>query len=67
MKKLELNLKARSLFKCDIGLLDDYIVFTEKGADLTVNFKEMIEHPVIRLEKKRYLFNFRLYFRRCQA
>ena len=51
MKKLELNLKAKSFFKSDETLLDDYIVFTAKGADFTLNFTEMTERPVIRVEK----------------
>ena len=51
MKKLELNLKAKSIFGHNAELLNDYIDFSDNGTDLIVCYTKYSEKPVIQVEK----------------
>ena len=51
MKKLELNLKAKSILEHNTELFNEYIDFSDSGADLIVGFTELSEKPVIQVKK----------------
>ena len=52
MKKLKLNLKAKSFFENKTELLNNYIDFSDNGADFLVEFSELSDKPVIQVKKR---------------
>lgn len=52
MKKLKLNLKAKSFFENKTELLNNYIDFSDNGADFLVEFSKLSDKPVIQVKKR---------------